>query len=83
MRTSSTVLIFINVKEALASGIEFFVSANNVVLSPGDTTGHIPASLFERVTGRFGKKFKRWDGGEWVEEDDNARSIAAAQEVLA
>ncbi|KAG8887557.1 hypothetical protein FRB98_009463 [Tulasnella sp. 332] len=66
MRASSTVLIYIDVARALASGIKFYVSANGVVLSPGDSRGFIPHTLFEKVLGKFGNSLKRWNGTAWV-----------------
>jgi RNA:NAD 2'-phosphotransferase (TPT1/KptA family) len=34
-RSNSTVLIYVNMEAAMADGIEFFISSNQVILSPG------------------------------------------------
>lgn len=70
MRKNSTVFIFVNVEAAMAEGIQFGVSANGVILSPGNTEGYIPPHLFQRVIGRISGKMKRWDGDKWVAEPD-------------
>lgn len=70
MRASSSVLIYVDVERALASDIKFYVSANGVVLSPGDSQGFIPHTLFEKVLGRFGNTLKRWSGTTWVADSD-------------
>lgn len=41
-RKGANVCIWVNVSKALADGIPFYVSDNNVVLSPGDQLGNIP-----------------------------------------
>ena len=40
MRQSAKVLIYINVKAAMENGIKFYISANGVILSPGDLSLH-------------------------------------------
>lgn len=49
MRSSAQVLIYIDMAKALADGLEFFISANNVVLSPGNREGAIPPEYFRAV----------------------------------
>ncbi|KAF8880187.1 phosphotransferase KptA/Tpt1 [Infundibulicybe gibba] len=49
MRSSSQILIFIDVEKALSSGIEFFLSANGVVLTKGDERGFLSPTFFQRV----------------------------------
>lgn len=70
MRKSSTVFIFVDVEAAMAEGILFGLSANGVILSPGNDKGFIPPHLFQRVIGRISGKMKRWDGDKWVAEPD-------------
>eukprot|EP01125_Pyxidicula_operculata_P021165 TRINITY_DN8051_c0_g1_i1.p2 TRINITY_DN8051_c0_g1~~TRINITY_DN8051_c0_g1_i1.p2 ORF type:complete len:224 (-),score=43.62 TRINITY_DN8051_c0_g1_i1:77-748(-) len=58
MRKTAAVLIYLDVEKALQDGIPLFLSANNVVLSPGvGTTGIIPTKYFKYVldakTGKF------------------------------
>jgi 2'-phosphotransferase len=48
VRESAQVLIYIDVRQAMAQGIRFFRSANNVICSPGP----IPPSCFAHVTRR-------------------------------
>jgi 2'-phosphotransferase len=53
MRNSSKVTIEIDLPAALAAGIPFFISANNVVLSPGaGNTGILPTACFRKVVER-------------------------------
>ncbi|KJE92577.1 tRNA phosphotransferase 1 [Capsaspora owczarzaki ATCC 30864] len=49
MRSDVTVLIYLDVARALADGIPFFRSSNNVILSPGLENGSIPAKYFSQV----------------------------------
>jgi RNA:NAD 2'-phosphotransferase (TPT1/KptA family) len=48
MRFDSDILIWVNMVGAMEAGIRFFVSANGVILSPGNKYGVIP-SRFLRV----------------------------------
>ncbi|XP_052270010.1 pre-mRNA-splicing factor CWC22 homolog [Dreissena polymorpha] len=52
MRSSCEVTIRIDLKKAMEDGIKFFVSANNVILSPGNEDGLIPPKYFELVMDR-------------------------------
>lgn len=54
MRSSSSVLIFIDVRRAMEAGIRFWRSANGVILSEGDEKGVVPVEFFERVEARKG-----------------------------
>ncbi|KAF8813017.1 hypothetical protein BYT27DRAFT_7085488 [Phlegmacium glaucopus] len=49
MRTSSQILIFINLQKALDAGIKFFFSDNGVILTEGDGEGFLRPEFFERV----------------------------------
>jgi 2'-phosphotransferase len=53
MRKSCTVFIYIDSKKAMQDGIQFFRSANNVILSPG-INGWIAPQYFERVEDKNG-----------------------------
>lgn len=55
MRNSSTILIFLNLRAALEKGLNFYLSANGVVLSKGDASGLIAIEFFERVEEKGGK----------------------------
>jgi len=48
MRNTCQVLIYIDLKKALADGLEFYLSLNKVILSPGNG-GFISPDYFERV----------------------------------
>ena len=48
-RASSEVLIHIDMAAAIAAGIEFWLSANGVVLSEGDASGCIPPTFFCQI----------------------------------
>ncbi|KAJ3982796.1 KptA family-domain-containing protein [Lentinula detonsa] len=49
IRKSSRILIYIDVEKALADGIKFYLSANGVVLCPGDEYGFLEPKYFQRV----------------------------------
>lgn len=50
VRKSSQVLVHIDLHAALGAGIPFYVSANGVILSPGEgTTGTVPVKYFSKV----------------------------------
>lgn len=49
MRASCQVLIFIDLEKALEDGIQFFRSANGVVLSPGNEEGLLLPKYFKRM----------------------------------
>ncbi|KAI9694963.1 MAG: hypothetical protein M1822_000580 [Bathelium mastoideum] len=53
MRSTSSILIYIDLSSALSSGLQFFRSENGVLLSAGDNeTGIIPSKFFKRVEER-------------------------------
>jgi len=49
MRNSSQIFIFVNVQKALDAGIKFYLSANGVVLTEGDSSGSLSPEFFLRV----------------------------------
>ena len=49
MRTSSQILIFVDVEKAIDAGIKFYLSANGVVLTEGNDRGFLPPEFFARV----------------------------------
>ena len=55
MRTSSQILIFINVQKALDAGIKFFLSDNGVILTEGDSEGFLRPEFFEKVESAKGE----------------------------
>lgn len=69
MRSSSSILMFLNLQMALKKGIKFGRSANGVILSEGGLDGIVPLEVFERVEDRRGRVLL--DGGRLV--DDTAQ----------
>ena len=55
MRTSSQILIFIDLQKALDAGIKFFLSDNGVVLTEGDDKGFLRPEFFEKVENAKGE----------------------------
>jgi 2'-phosphotransferase len=55
MRTSSQILIFIDLQKALDAGIKFFLSENGVVLTEGDDEGFLRPEFFEKVKNAKGE----------------------------
>jgi 2'-phosphotransferase len=49
MRKSADLKIYIDMPKAMASGLRFFRSANNVILSPGDASGVVKTDFFSKV----------------------------------
>lgn len=49
IRASCTVLIYIDTARAMAAGLEFWRSANGVILCAGDANGTIPCEFFRAV----------------------------------
>ncbi|KAJ7483309.1 KptA family-domain-containing protein [Mycena latifolia] len=49
MRSSSEVMIFIDVERALEEDIKFYLSRNGVVLTPGNDMGYLEPRFFDRV----------------------------------
>lgn len=49
MRSTCQVLIYVDVAKAIADGIDFFLSENQVVLSGGNAEGFIPPTYFKAV----------------------------------
>ncbi|XP_078315938.1 uncharacterized protein LOC111128435 isoform X2 [Crassostrea virginica] len=53
MRSSCEVIIKLNMEKALSSGLQFYRSANNVILSPGDSEGFIRPCYFDSAFQRY------------------------------
>jgi len=49
MRKSADLKIYLDLTDAMAAGLRFFRSANNVILSPGNEEGAIPIKFFLKV----------------------------------
>jgi 2'-phosphotransferase len=49
MRKQSNVMIYIDVDKAIAAGIKFYLSRNQVILSEGNDQGMIPVEFFKEV----------------------------------
>ena len=52
MRSSCQVVLYINLAAAMADGIQFFISQNGVILTPGDQFGTLPLKYITRVEPR-------------------------------
>ncbi|KAF9078019.1 KptA family-domain-containing protein [Rhodocollybia butyracea] len=57
IRKSSRILIYVDAAKALADGIKFYLSSNDVVLSPGNEAGYLEPKYFQRVE-RVGRKLE-------------------------
>ncbi|KXT13020.1 hypothetical protein AC579_3331 [Pseudocercospora musae] len=62
MRNTSTVLMFLDVKKAMETGVKLWLSDNGVILSEGNEDGLIPLELFKRVEDRTGEGVLLEDG---------------------
>ncbi|XP_063236861.1 tRNA 2'-phosphotransferase 1 isoform X2 [Bacillus rossius redtenbacheri] len=49
MRRSCELYVYVDVGRALADGLKFYRSVNNVILSPGDDQGYIRPKYFSKV----------------------------------
>ncbi|UJR25689.1 hypothetical protein I4U23_007040 [Adineta vaga] len=56
MRSSANLYIYIDMEKALKDGLKFFLSTNNVILSPGNEDGYIPTRYFRSVENSRGEK---------------------------
>ena len=54
MRNSSSLLVFLDIRKAMAAGLKFWKSENGVILSEGDEEGVISLQFFKRVEDRIG-----------------------------
>lgn len=52
MRKGSTVLVYVDIRTALAAGLKFFISENGVILTEGNEKGFVPYEFFKRVESR-------------------------------
>jgi 2'-phosphotransferase len=55
------VLIYIDVDKAISAGIDFFVSANSVVLTEGDEWGYLRPQFFSLVENAQRKAMPGWE----------------------
>lgn len=63
MRSSSKVLIYIDVQKAIDAGIKFWFSENGVVLTEGDEKGFLSPKFFDKVLDSRGVEIKGWKEG--------------------
>lgn len=49
MRKRSNVMIYVDLDKAIAAGIKFYISKNQVILSEGNDQGMIPVEFFKEV----------------------------------
>lgn len=62
MRKSSTVLIYLDLRKAMETGLKFWLSDNGVILSEGNLNGLVPLEVFKRVEDRTGEGVLVEDG---------------------
>jgi 2'-phosphotransferase len=62
MRNTADVIIHIDLENALAAGIKFYLSSNGVILTEGDETGFLAPQYFSRVENRKGEALPGWEG---------------------
>lgn len=62
MRSSSSILIFVDIQKALAAGIRFYLSDNGVVLTDGDEKGFLSPQFFARVETAKREPLPGWEG---------------------
>lgn len=71
MRSSANIFIYIDLQRALDAGYKFQLSANGVILTPGNEEGFLPPEFFSRVERRVGKLRREplpgWEGPKLAE----------------
>ncbi|KAF2841126.1 hypothetical protein M501DRAFT_989683 [Patellaria atrata CBS 101060] len=82
MRTTSSILIFVDIRKAMESGLKFWKSENKVILCEGDDNGLIRLEFFERVVERDGTELVK-DGVVVGEIKASDRSKLASKHNLA
>ncbi|THH00641.1 hypothetical protein EW026_g1927 [Hermanssonia centrifuga] len=61
MRNSAQILVYIDVQKAMDAGIKFFMSANGVVLTEGDSKGYLRPEFFARVVTKENEPILDWN----------------------
>lgn len=59
MRKSADLYIYIDMPKALADGLKFYRSLNNVILSPGNENGLILPKYFSKVADKHGRELQK------------------------
>ena len=77
MRSSSQILIFIDVQKALNAGVKFYLSDNGVVLTAGNDKGFLSPEFFSRVETADRKPLSGWDGPEGVPISSGTAKLSA------
>jgi 2'-phosphotransferase len=62
MRSSSSILIYIDIRKARSAGLKFWLSDNGVILSEGDERGFMKTEFFQQVEDRKARKILMKDG---------------------
>lgn len=81
MRNTSTILIYIDLRAALADGLSFWISENGVVLSDGGAEKLVRLQYFERVEERDGRILVR-DGKTEAELDKRWMGSSSAKRQI-
>jgi len=72
MRTSSSLLMFLDIRKAMEAGIKFWRSENGVILSEGDEHGVIGLQFFKAVEDRAGGEGVLLQDGKIIKEAPEA-----------
>ncbi|KAL2076221.1 hypothetical protein VTL71DRAFT_1164 [Oculimacula yallundae] len=68
MRKDAEILIYVDVKQSLEDGVEWWLSENGVVLTEGDQTGVLGTKYWQKVEGRKEDVGVLWEEGKMMKE---------------
>ncbi|KAL5328432.1 hypothetical protein ACEPPN_001931 [Leptodophora sp. 'Broadleaf-Isolate-01'] len=68
MRKDAEILIYVDVKQSLEDGVEWWLSENGVVLTEGDQTGVLGTKYWKKVEGRKEDVGVLWEEGKMAKE---------------
>ncbi|KAK0121484.1 hypothetical protein ONS95_009778 [Cadophora gregata] len=68
MRKDAEVLIYVDIKQSLEDGVEWWLSENGVVLTEGDQTGVLGTKYWKKVEGRKEDIGVLWEEGKMLQE---------------
>ncbi|CZS97860.1 related to tRNA 2`-phosphotransferase [Rhynchosporium graminicola] len=68
MRKDAEILIYVDVKQSLEDGVEWWLSENGVVLTEGDHMGVLGTKYWKKVEGRKEDTGVLWEEGKMVKE---------------
>ncbi|RLV91003.1 tRNA 2'-phosphotransferase [Spathaspora sp. JA1] len=59
IRSTANVLVYADVEQCVANGIQFFKSLNNVILTEGDSKGQIPWEFISKIVDIHGNELNK------------------------